>query len=66
MKKELKKYWKAGYHFVEGSYYGDSDIDEWEDVTDLLEEVKSEPYLELNVKVEEEKHLIYLFVQNYE
>lgn len=63
---ELYKYWEEGYSFVEGSYYGDSDIEDWEDVKDILEEVEEEEYLELVVSVDDEKKVVYLFVQDYE
>ena len=63
---ELYKYWEEGYSFVEGSYYGDSDVEDWEDVKDILEEVEEEKYLELVVSVDDEKKVVYLFVQDYE
>lgn len=63
---ELHKYWEEGYSFVEGSYYGDSDVEDWEDVKDILEEVEEEEYLELVVSVDDEKKVVYLFVQDYE
>lgn len=63
---ELYKYWEEGYSFVEGSYYGDSDIEDWEDVKDILEEVEEEEYLELVVSVDDEKKVVYLFIQDYE
>jgi hypothetical protein len=63
---ELYKYWEEGYSFVEGSYYGDSDVEDWEDVKDILEEVEEEEYLELVVSVDDEKKVVYLFVQDYE
>lgn len=63
---ELYKYWEEGYSFVESSYYGDSDVEDWEDVKDILEEVEEEEYLELVVSVDDEKKIVYLFVQDYE
>jgi len=66
MMKELQKLWEMGYEFTEGSYYGDSKVEEFEDVVDTLEEVEAEEYLTLEVEVDHEAKTVYLFIQDDE
>lgn len=66
MKKEMRKYWKAGYRFVVGSYYGDSELEEWEEVEEEIEVVEEDEWLELKITIDDEKKTVYMFEQNYD
>lgn len=66
MKKEMRKYWKAGYQFVVGSYYGDSELEEWEEVEEEIEVVEEDEWLELKITIDDEKKTVYMFEQNYD
>ena len=66
LKEELKAYWEKDFHFVEASWYGDSDVEEWEEVEELFEELEEDEYLHLEVKVDEEKKVVELFVESEE
>lgn len=64
LKEELKAYWEKDFHFVEVSWYGDSDIEEWEEVVELFEELEEDEYLHLEVKTDEEKKVVELFIDS--
>ena len=66
MKKEMRKYWEVGYKFVVGSYYGDSELEEWEEVEEEIEVVEEDEWLELEITIDDEKKTVYMFEQNYD
>ena len=51
VKEELKGYWEEGYQFFESSWYGDYQMDSWEEVEEFFEELEEDEYLHFGLRV---------------
>jgi len=60
-------YFAAGYHFFVGSYYGETEVETFEEVFDALTVEQNEEWLYVeSVIVDESTHSVHIFIGNDE
>lgn len=58
MMEKLREMFEQGYRFVESSYYGESEVEDFEEVEDAVQEAEDEEYCHFFYEVDEEAHEI--------
>lgn len=62
----MRELWGKGYHFVETGYYGESDVEDFEQVEDSYEEAEEEEFLTFEVEIDHEAQTVTYWVEDDE
>lgn len=63
---QLREMWEQGYRFVEVSYYGYHQCEEWEEVADVYEEAEEGEYLSFDYEVDAVARRVSFWVEDDE